>query len=80
MRAGVPFSMDNRRLIAFNAAGVNEIPIQVVSLRDPAVARRFADRFDPIAGQGKLIVVVPNSSKTAAQQLLYDNRLIRRAP
>jgi hypothetical protein len=80
MRDGVPFSMDNRRLVAFNAAGAKDIPIEVVNLRDPSVAARFADRFDPIAGQGKMIVVVPNSGRTAAQQLLYDNSLIRRLP
>lgn len=80
MRDGVPFSMDNRRLVAFNAAGIRDNPIEVVSLKDPSVAARLAGRFDPIGGQGKMIVVVDNAGKSAAQQLLYDNRLIRRAP
>ena len=32
---GLLFSMDNRRLLAFNSAGVDKIPVNVVSLQDP---------------------------------------------
>ena len=79
IRDGVPFSMDNRRLVAFNAAGVKDIPIEVVSLKDPSIAERFFGRFDPIAGQGKMIVVAPKSDRPAVKQLLFDHGLIRKA-
>ncbi|WLE58835.1 LysM peptidoglycan-binding domain-containing protein [Burkholderia plantarii] len=77
MHEGLPFSIDNRRLVAFNLAGVRDVPIQVVTLDNPAVAARFFDRFDPIGGVGKNIVIVPSSARTAAQLLLRDSGLIK---
>ncbi|MBX9432000.1 hypothetical protein ACI2UZ_08050 [Ralstonia nicotianae] len=77
MHDGVPFSIDNRRLVAFNTAGIDNVPIQVVSLEDPAVAARFFDRFDSIGGTGQNIVITPSSGRTAAQQLLKDFGLIK---
>ena len=80
MQDGVPFSIDNRRLVGFNAAGVSDIPIEIVSLADPMVAERFVSRFDPIGGEGRFTVIVPRSGRTAAEQLLFEQGLIRRRP
>jgi len=77
MHENLPFSIDNRRLVAFNLAGVNDVPIQIVSLEDAAVAARFFDRFDPIGGVGQHIVITPSSGRTAAQMLLQDSGLIQ---
>jgi hypothetical protein len=76
MHDGKPFSIDNRRLVAFNAAGVADVPIEIVSLKDPAVASRFRYRFDPIRGEGLNIVITPTSGRTAAQILMRDMGLI----
>ncbi|MEN8517159.1 LysM peptidoglycan-binding domain-containing protein [Burkholderia sp. RS02] len=77
MHEGLPFSIDNRRLVAFNLAGVRGVPIQIVTLDNPAVAARFFDRFDPIGGVGKNIVIAPSSARTPAQLLLRDSGLIK---
>ena len=77
MYGGKPFSMDNRRLVSFNQAGVNDVPIQVMSLKDPVAANRFFTRFDPIRGEGLNIVITPSLGRTAAQQLLKDYGLIK---
>ena len=67
-----PFSIDNRRLVAFNVAGVKDIPIEIVSLNDPKVSQRFFDRFDPIDNEGIDIVITSTRGRNAAQQLLKD--------
>ncbi len=77
MHDGLPFSIDNRRLVAFNLAGVRDVPIEIVTLDNPAVAARFFDRFDPIGGVGKNIVIAPSSARTPAQLLLRDSGLIK---
>lgn len=74
---GKYFSMDNRRLVAFQQAGVQKIPIQVVALEDQMVAQRFFARFDPIAGEGQSIVMATTQQRPMAQQLLYDMGLIK---
>ncbi|MDN8618028.1 Ig-like domain repeat protein [Variovorax ginsengisoli] len=76
MHEGKPFSIDNRRLVAFNTAEARNVPIQVVSLKDPGVSARFFDRFDPIRGEGWNIVITPTSGRTAAQMLMRDQGLI----
>ncbi|WP_157768767.1 hypothetical protein [Paracidovorax avenae] len=77
MHDGLPFSIDNRRLVAFNLAGVKDVPIQVMSLEDQVVATRFFDRFDPIGGIGQNIVITPSSGRTPAQLILRDPGLIK---
>lgn len=74
---GKPFSMDNRRLVAFNHAGITEVPIEIVSLKDRLVAQRFTSRFDPIGGEGLNIVITPSSARFQAQQTLKDYELIK---
>ncbi|WP_123863450.1 hypothetical protein [Burkholderia plantarii] len=77
MHERLPFSIDNRRLVAFNLAGVSDVPIKIVTLENSAVAARFFDRFDPIGGVGKNIVITPSPGRTPAQMLLRDLRLIK---
>lgn len=78
-RDGTPFTLDNRRLIAFNAAGVDNIPFQVVNASDPEIATllRNPSRLNPIAGEGRYIVVAPKAGQVAARQLLLENGLIK---
>ncbi|WP_227815306.1 hypothetical protein [Nitrogeniibacter aestuarii] len=48
-----------------------------MSLKDPRVAKRFFDRFNPIRGEGLNIVITPKSGRTAAQTLLRVQGLIK---
>jgi hypothetical protein len=68
---GKLFTLDNRRLTAFNAAGVDNIPIQRVSLDDPAIANDFANKFRPIDG-GETNVVVPRKGRSDARGILRE--------
>lgn len=75
---GRPFSFDNRRLVSFNAAGVDNVPIQVMGLEDAAFASRFRQRFNPILGEGQQVVIAKSADQKAAQQLLYRLGLTNR--
>jgi hypothetical protein len=79
MENGKPFSLDNRRLVAFNLAGVDNIPIQIMSRSDPAIATllRNPTRMNPIGGEGKLIVIAAKAEQETARQVLFQNGLIR---
>ena len=55
------FTLDNRRLVAFQNAGLTEIPIQRVPLSDPAIMKEFLRKFNPVNG-GQSIVVTPNAA------------------
>jgi hypothetical protein len=66
---GQHFTLDNRRLVTFQNAGLDEIPIQRVPMTDPAVAREFVRKFNPIEG-GTKIIITPNSDRPAAVALL----------
>ncbi len=77
MHNGLPFSMDNRRLVAFNLAGVKNVPINLVSLKDPVISKKFWQRFDPIGGEGKNIVMAKSSSQEWAKEILRDAGLIK---
>lgn len=76
---GKAFTLDNRRLVAFNAAGADNIPIQVVGRGDPAIATllRNPTRMNPIGGEGKYIVIAPKTEQSAARQLLLERGLIK---
>jgi len=76
---GKAFSLDNRRLVAFNAARVESVPIQVLSRSDETVSTllRNPTRFAPIAGEGQYIAIAPAAEQSAAWQLLRQNGLIR---
>ena len=73
---GQLFSLDNRRLAAFQAAGVKEIPIQRVSLSDPVIRTEFQKKFNPIDG-GSKIVIVPKSGRAAAEAVLRKQGKIK---
>jgi hypothetical protein len=66
---GQLFTLDNRRLVTFQNAGLDEIPIQRLSMTDPAVAKEFLRKFNPIDG-GTKIVITPNSDRAATEALL----------
>ena len=75
-RNGELITLDNRRLLAFQAAGVN-VPIQRVSLSNPSIAAEFAKKFNPVNG-GQNIVVTPNAAgRSAAEAVLREHGKIR---
>ncbi len=58
---GALYSLNNRRLAAFQAAGVEEIMIQRLSLTDPNVLRRFRDQVQHgLINNGNMIIIVEN--------------------
>lgn len=57
---GKLFTLDNRRLAAFQNAGIKEIPVQRVSLNDPIIFDEFFDKYNPVNG-GRNTVVIPKS-------------------
>ena len=56
---GKLWTVDNRRLVAFKAAGLERIPVVRVNPNSPQMARKIAERMNPIDGQGWQIVVSP---------------------
>lgn len=76
---GKAFSLDNRRLVAFNAAGVDNVPIQIISRSDPSIATllRNPTRMNPIGGEGRYIVIARKADQSAARQLLLERGLIK---
>jgi len=65
---GKAFSLDNRRLVAFNQAGVKNIPIEVVRRSD--VAKEFRNKFNSIGGEGNFIVIDIAQNRRANEALL----------
>ncbi len=45
---GKLYSLDNRRLAAFKAAQLDEIPVNRLDLADPAVKAEFLKKFNPV--------------------------------
>jgi RHS repeat-associated protein len=74
---GKLFSIDNRRLAAYSLAGVDDITVEIVSLKDPSIAKRFFSRFDPINGEGHQIVIATSKQREMAQQILLENDMIK---
>lgn len=70
------FSIDNRRLLAFNMAQMDKIPVEIVSLDDPAVLDRYQYRTDPILSQGNYVVVATQAERSAALDTLYEYNMI----
>ena len=76
-RDGQLFTLDNRRLAAFQAGGVKKIPVERLSLSDPAVAKEFAKKFNPVNG-GRHVVVTPNAAgRTQAERILRQHGKIQ---
>ncbi len=76
-RNGELITLDNRRLAAFQNGGVNNIPIQRVSLSDPSIKKEFLQKFNPVNG-GQNIVVTPNAAgRKAAESVLRQSGKIR---
>ena len=57
---GKIYTLDNRRLVAFQNAGVRRIPIRRVSLNDRLVFDDFFDKLNPV-NEGKNVIVIPGS-------------------
>jgi hypothetical protein len=68
---GQLWTLDNRRLASFQYAGVQDIPIIRVDLRDPKIRVEFDKKHSPIEG-GRKIVIVPRRDRAEAQRLLRE--------
>jgi hypothetical protein len=68
---GKLYSLDNRRLSAFKAAQLEDIPIQRLDLSDPAVRAEFLKKFKPI-NDGWNNVVVPAAGRAEARRILRE--------
>lgn len=76
---GKLWTLDNRRLATFQATELKDIPIEKVSLDDPGIAKEFNKKFDPIDGEGLLIVITPNRSiAKEAKKILREHKKIKR--
>ena len=64
---GSLYTLDNRRLAVFQSAGLPAIPIQRLSLSDPAVMREFLLKFNPV-NAGQNIVIKQNASARGAAE------------
>jgi hypothetical protein len=74
---GKLFTLDNRRLAAFQNAGVKSIPIQRMSLNNYNIKLEFHRKLAPIE-EGEKIVVIPGSSlRGIEEQSLRDYGKIR---
>jgi hypothetical protein len=72
------FSLDNRRLAAFSAAGIDDVPVEVISLNTRSVRREFRSKFNPVGGDGQQTVVIERAAdRTAAERVLLDHGMIR---
>jgi hypothetical protein len=70
------YSLDNRRLAAYKIAGISFIPVNMVSLEDRTIAKRFNERFNPIKGIGKFTVITTMRERKKTIELLEEYRLI----
>jgi hypothetical protein len=66
---GQLWSLDNRRLASFQYAGVKDIPIIRVDLNDPRILEEFENKFRPIEG-GRKVIIVPSRDREEARKLL----------
>lgn len=76
---GKTFTLDNRRLVAFNGAGLGDIAIHVVDKNDPEIMRLLKNptRMNPIGGEGKSIVIAPGTGYASIRELLRLKNLIK---
>jgi len=76
---GKAFTLDNRRLVAFNGAGLDSVAIQVVDKSDPEIFNmlRNPTRLNPIGGEGKSIVIAQQADQAEARRLLRMHGLIK---
>lgn len=69
---GKLYTLDNRRLVAFQNAGIEKIPVQRLSLKDPKIRKEFDRKWNPV-NEGKKIVVIPNAdARESASELLRE--------
>jgi hypothetical protein len=69
---GKLYSLDNRRLSAFKAAQLEDVPVQRLELSDPAVRAEFLKKFKPI-NDGWNNVVVPAAGRADARRILREH-------
>ena len=65
-RNGIWFTIDNRRLAAFIAARVDDIPVIRITKSNADIARKIKERFDPIDGIGEMIVIVAKKGRKSS--------------
>ncbi len=74
---GKIYTLDNRRLVAFQNAGVRRIPIRRVSFKDPNIEEEFFRKYNPV-NKGANIVIIPNAlMRSEATEILRQYGKIR---
>ena len=68
---------DPYRTAEYKLSKVDDFPVERVSLSDPDVYKNFKRRFNPIDGEGALIVVVAKKARSEALRLLRQLNKIR---
>ena len=78
--AGSPkkcMTLDNRRLIAYQNAGV-DIPTDKVSLKDSKIADDFVRKYKPINGGNNIVIIENAKDRKAAGALLRKHGKIKK--
>jgi RHS repeat-associated protein len=60
---GTLFTLDNRRLVTFSAAGVDKIPVNRLDLKDPTVLREFIKKSRNMIGDGTMTQVATKEQR-----------------
>lgn len=67
---GKLFTLDNRRLVAFQNAGLQSIPIEKVSLGRSEILKEFRNKYRPINGGRNIVVLDSSERKNIERDLL----------
>ncbi|MBL1260424.1 MAG: VCBS repeat-containing protein [Thiotrichaceae bacterium] len=76
-RNGELITLDNRRLAAFSAAGVKNIPVKKVSLSNAAVKKEFKKKFNPVNGGNNIVITPDSGGREAAKALMRSKGKIK---
>ena len=72
-RNGIWFTVDNRRLAAFIAAGVDDIPVIRITKPNADLAKKIKNRTNPIGEIGEMIVIVAKKGRPRAIATLREH-------
>jgi len=76
------YSLNNRRLVAFHAAQLDEILIERLSLSNADVRRRFLNQIrDGLVFDGTMIILVPGSrAQATARRIAAQHGVLQHIP
>ena len=71
------WALDNRRLIAFKQAQLSRVTFKKVSLENQSVLKEFLRKWNPIGGEGKMIITTPRAGHRAVKEALRAEKMIQ---